>query len=1205
MKVLLLAASLWLGAVPAFSQSHSPADAYPYERGVVTVKLAEGLSADADLPGLLAAGKDVPGVLSVAPAFVLHPRTRVSKRPPDLSRIFRVHIDPDLDPVAEARRLSRLPGVEYAEAVPVVRLSAFGTEDLYAMMQHLAQVRASEAWALLRGSSGPEVILAVTDSSVEWYHPDLAPYIWRNAGEDANGNGTTLVHDGSAWVLDPGDMNGIDDDGNGYIDDLIGWNFSGAGNNNPFNPDPHGTQVAAIASFAAGNGFEADGEHPMVRIMPVSSFDYAQLTFGNPYQSVIYAAENGAHVINASWGSEVYSRANEEVIAYAMSLGVVVVAAAGNQNDTVAQYPASSPGVVSVASLSVTDARAAYSSYGPTISLSAPGGQLDMFSDRGIVTLTGVPRFRRVQGTSMAAPIVAAVAAMIMRKQPDWPAAKIISQLLASADDIGDRNAGLDGMLGRGRVNALRAVGNQVVTLDALRLHLARVEFDDENGDGLLTVGEAIDVHVRVAHLVPSPIGGEVELRLESGSPYLQVETGPVTVAVEQGTSLHATFRVRLLEGARTGTLPATLRASAITPVEIGAASTIDVPVAAGGVLVWDARPNERFFSGRYIYGQLQAMGIPSMYLSSEAGAKAPVTFPASLAPFDAVFLCFGAGEASGNTISTLARNQVEAYLRAGGRVYIEGAMALGDGAFQSSLTLLDVLGIASIDRGPFEKAAPERLTGGTGSVLEGYDFAGYDQSPIRLVNRYIPSTSGTAAIDEPGFGVVAQQASGEFGQRAFVSSYALVNVRDSAFPSNRRNALWRILDHLGVAAPSAAGHLDFVASARSGHAPLAVTFSDRSGADASGLVRHWDIDGSGTASLAGEQVSWVYERPGVYTVELSVGEGEFEQRHRRDGFVQVFDGNSSLEFGAGGTRLVLPAEYVIRLMLNNTFTLEAWILPAAWGTRPSGYGRILDKLYLMLFLEDDGRLVLGLETPMGEAARRSTGAGVIRLNEWQHIAVSYTNGVARMYVNGIEQAVEASGAPITEVRSLITQNILVGNNPGGNQSFVGRIDEVRIWNAVRTGAEVLAHMNAPLTGSEALLAGYWPLDDAAGTVAMDRGAFGYHGRVDNAAWRAGYGEIPVSAVDLSPSAPGFELHNYPNPFASFTTVEFILPSAQRIRIALYNALGQRVGVLLDEHRAAGAHAVTFDAAGIASGLYILRLETETHRSSRRVIVVK
>ncbi|MCB9831595.1 MAG: S8 family serine peptidase [Planctomycetes bacterium] len=332
---------------------------------------------------------------------------------------------------------------------------------------------AEAAWDITTGR--PDVIIAVIDTGVDLDHPDLAPNIWHNDDEIAG--------------------NGIDDDGNGYVDDTVGWDF----HDNDNDPDPgvgngvddngnglideilfHGTFVASCAAARGNDGIGIAGAAWNCRIMVLKVFgDEGGASFFDIMRAVDYAADNGASVINLSLGSAYPSQLLRLALTDSWNAGVVTAASAGNSNSALRQYPASFPNVISVGAsegphfgFNDIDGRALFTQYGPAaVDVIAPGSQIYAASvANSQATSPGAPGYRFSQGTSFSSPFVAGLAALLFSAAKDSgvplsnaDVQRIIIEtavdLPDDPDDFPDAGADWDG---HGRVSfrlALEALG--------------------------------------------------------------------------------------------------------------------------------------------------------------------------------------------------------------------------------------------------------------------------------------------------------------------------------------------------------------------------------------------------------------------------------------------------------------------------------------------------------------------------------------------------------------------------------------------------------------------------------------------------------------------------------------------------------------------------------------------------------------------------
>ena len=279
----------------------------------------------------------------------------------ELEKILIVKYSSDTDPQILASKIKNFKQVEWAEPKFVYSIEFVPNDPFYSSQYALTKIKAPEAWNISTGDT--TIVIAIIDTGVDWDHPDLAANIWRN------------------WDEIPG--NGIDDDFNGFVDDVRGWDFGGL-NGNPDNdpmedrPD-HGTHVAGDASAVTDNSIGVASIGFKSKIMAVKTI---RDDFRNPsglpfvvygYEGIKYAADNGAKIINCSWGGGGYSLLGQEIINYATSLGALVVAAAGNNNSSAPFYPASYNNVLSVAATDESDMKTSFSNYGSGVDVSAPG----------------------------------------------------------------------------------------------------------------------------------------------------------------------------------------------------------------------------------------------------------------------------------------------------------------------------------------------------------------------------------------------------------------------------------------------------------------------------------------------------------------------------------------------------------------------------------------------------------------------------------------------------------------------------------------------------------------------------------------------------------------------------------------------------------------------------------------------------------------
>ncbi len=324
--------------------------------------------------------------------------------------------------------LQNNPKVQSAELNYLVQAAYTPNDPSFFQQINLSSIQVPQTWDL--AASSQEVLVAVIDTGVDTQHPDLAPNIWQNYAEIANG------------------ANGIDDDGNGYVDDFHGWNFV-AGNNDVYDDQGHGTHVAGIIAAVSDNGVGIAGIAPNARILPVKALDVNGYgTYAQVAEAIIYAANQGARIINLGFGGTGHSQVLQVAVNYALARGVIVIAAAGNSGTDVAYYPAAYPGVISVSAVDNGLMWAPFSTFGSTTGLSAPG--IDIYST--------YPdgRYSQMSGTSMSSASVSGVAALLAGQPQFSNSVSLRAALLDTAYDLG--RPGWDPYYGFGLVRAFDAM---------------------------------------------------------------------------------------------------------------------------------------------------------------------------------------------------------------------------------------------------------------------------------------------------------------------------------------------------------------------------------------------------------------------------------------------------------------------------------------------------------------------------------------------------------------------------------------------------------------------------------------------------------------------------------------------------------------------------------------------------------------------------
>jgi len=427
-NVLVIAFSLLTGLC-SFAQTDRQTKDNPYLDGEVYIKLKNEIPINTSLKEnyLNIDASSLPFVARLSNTYGITKITRPFASATDskiLPRIYRISFSNIKNADGFISDLKKSNQLDYVEKVPVRKNSSTPNDPYYSSQWDLAKINAAGAWNYSTGSSA--ITVAVIDDAVDINHPDLSPNVWTNPGEIAG--------------------NGIDDDHNGYIDDIHGWNVV-TNNNDPTPPDAsylHGTHVAGVVSAKTNNSAGVASIGYGVSIIAIRAGSTA--TTVNYYESgIYYAIAAKARVINMSFGGSAFSQTEQNLMTYAHNKGIILIAAAGNSNGVVG-YPAADTNVVAVAATASDDTKSSYSNYGAKVEISAPGDNIystDVNNTYGTLS-----------GTSFASPMVAGLCGLMLSLNPYLTPTDVVTCLKSNADNIDGINPGYAGQLGAGRINA-------------------------------------------------------------------------------------------------------------------------------------------------------------------------------------------------------------------------------------------------------------------------------------------------------------------------------------------------------------------------------------------------------------------------------------------------------------------------------------------------------------------------------------------------------------------------------------------------------------------------------------------------------------------------------------------------------------------------------------------------------------------------------
>lgn len=407
------------------------------------------------------------GVSSVQKAFPQHTNKKLKKGEVDLSRIYYLEISSNKSIQKVLQQLRKRDEVEYAEPEYLNQLTYVPSDTLNGSQWYLDAVFAFDAWNIETGDTN--VVIAISDTGIDTAHNDLKANIAYNYD-------------------DP--INGVDDDNDGYIDNFYGWNTGSNNFNVQVSNSGHGSNVSGIAAAVTDNVTGISGCGFNSRFMTVK-IDNNQGQLTGAYQSIVYAADQGAFVINCSWGSYSYSEFAQDIVNYAtINKGALITAGAGNgpfsgPNAAIGVedqfYPAAYENVMAVGSLIYDDTVKLSSNYGYWLDIFAPG--------ENMLTTNAAGGYGQNGGTSMAAPVVAGAAALVKSHFPHYTAKQVEMQLKNTADNIDHVNdQKYHNKVGAGRVNFLAALTD---TTDA-GLMLENKTITENNVNGSFIAGDTI-----------------------------------------------------------------------------------------------------------------------------------------------------------------------------------------------------------------------------------------------------------------------------------------------------------------------------------------------------------------------------------------------------------------------------------------------------------------------------------------------------------------------------------------------------------------------------------------------------------------------------------------------------------------------------------------------------------------------------------------
>lgn len=746
-KLLLYAVLITLAGIP---QSTLASDLFVPGRLLVSLSYQPHIIANdnavvlTDNPGLNDALADC-WVSDIQPLIPALQSERTTDQGNALSRIYIFSFPEEIDVEYNASRLSQLPEVEFVEPDYLLPMTYTPDDPYFPNQWHLTRLQCEEAWDIFEDNSA--IVIGLIDSGMEWFHPDLTDNIWVNPGEDLDGDG--VVYEFDTMPGEIGEYDQTDNDGNNYVDDFVGWDFvvnAGGGcddnedcytqDNDPRDYSGHGTHCAGLISAVTDNGTGISSVAWDAKIMCLRAGYEA--SDGNGYvitsaaaNGIYYAVDNGAHIISMSFGGG-SGNTLRTASTYAWSAGLLCFHAAGNDDSQNYDQSDLADGMVSVAATNSADNKASFSNYGTWIDVSSPGQNIK----------STYPAFRgsyaNLDGTSMACPLAASVAAYIWARNPEFTNSEVRHQLLYTVDYIDNTNPDYAGLLGTGRVNAYKAAyGIYTAVLSMGDIHL-----DDDvtggNGDLRLEPGETAGVWTELTNSWINP-AFNASITLATDDPDISIpepvysfgeisdndsennQSNPILFSISAAAEPHYSM----------------LTLSYRSDYSDSASYEIPIMIGAGELLIYDFDG----ISGTNDLAQYFQTGAYDAQMNADWFDIESGDFPElngielSLANYEAVIFYTGENETE---VPSTVIDDLDNYLTAGGKVLFTGQhlfQAINDPDFVESYLGCEENGGETSNRLLYEVDGADPLL-----LLQGTSGAGNQQIPYPLFDP----TSGT-----------------------------------------------------------------------------------------------------------------------------------------------------------------------------------------------------------------------------------------------------------------------------------------------------------------------------------------------------------------------------------------------------------------------------------------------------------------------------
>ncbi|MEZ5359993.1 MAG: PKD domain-containing protein [Candidatus Zixiibacteriota bacterium] len=1168
----------------------------------------------------------------------------------DLSRYFIVEFDPhaDIDEVVEAYKNDL--NVESVEKIGLHTMYATPNDGYYSYQWHLEQtndhdVDAAAAWDLETGSTS--IIIADLDSGTRYYHPDLG-----GANASVSNPGASR---GNMWIntAELNGTSGVDDDGNGYTDDWIGWDFiDGVSScwtgedcttqdNDPRDFNGHGTHTAGIigmitndgygmAGVAGGWGSGSQAEYGNgVKVMALRmgySYNYGGTEYGvvnmaAAASAFYYAANNGAKIATCSWGSS-NSGGIGAAIDYFLANGGMVFVAAGNDGSQTADYMNGRGDLVSVAATDENDGACSFTTYGTWVDICAPGNNI--YSTYHDHTDASTIYWAALSGTSMATPLTAGVAGLIWSHNPTWTASQVASQLYSSADNIDAYlTSTYIGKMGAGRVNAYNAVNTGTPDPPVAAFTGTptsgtaplTVSFTDQStgsitswswtfGDGGTSTSQSPSHQYTsagtysVTLTVTGPGGSDGETKTN----YITVSPCVAPTAAFSGTPTSGDYPLAVAF-----TNSSTGATSYSWNFGDGGTSTQTNPshtyTAAGTYTVTLTATNACGSDDEVKTGYI-TVTTPPCYapVADFSGTPTSGTYPMAVSFTDLstnspTSWSWNFGDGGTST----AQNPSHTYTAAGTyTVSLTATNSCGsDGETKTAYI--------SVDEPSTDYATLPYSTGFETGSFDSYWFTQSSNSNgrIQITTANTPRGSYHMTMDVISNGTYSQNEAWLRLNLAGKSDVELSfywkefsdedHTQDGVFlSSNGGSTFTKVYNLTGGSTTYQQIVLDIDALAAANGLSLTSTFVVK--------FQQYDNYAITTDGMAFDDISVIsYDIPPVadFTANVTSGYAPLAVTFTDQ---SLYNPTSwSWTFGDGGTSTAQNPSHTYTAAGTYTVTLTATNAFGSDLETKTGYITVSEATGWMTITYDDFESGFGNYTDGGgDCALYIYGTYAWEGNNAADIQDN--SGTASSFYHTV-------GYNVSAYSEMEVDFYFVAISMESGEDFWVQYYNGSTWQTVASFAQGVDFSNNTFYHAVVTISSgsYNFPTNARLRFMCDASGNADDVYIDNIEWRGQGGTSSLNALASNPGIPDkFALNqNYPNPFNPVTTIKFSVPAATDVSIDVFNILGQRVATVAEGFYEPGEYKVTWDGAAQASGVYFYRIQAGQFTETKKMVLLK